>query len=214
MEVLVNRRILLLPIVVWLALSTGSAVGEPNAPSAGDLTLSGRKESARTTPNQPESPESHLDMSLEELIAVEVRPTVAVNAAEPYGYGDAPAHGSNHVAPLVGQRRLSHEWTADGALRAYWGFPGLEDYDRYLPGTVRLGSTPGLEPRGERGYGGNYYLNLGLQYRPKTNLILRLDGYYLLNLLGSDLNERNYYAFLGDYPSHAPFLAVWMIYQF
>jgi len=92
--------------------------------------------------------------------------------------------------------------------------PGLESYNEYMPGTMGSGSTPAIEPGWEKGYRGNYYLNLGLQYQPRKNLTLRVDGYNLLGIFDSDLNKRNYYTSLGDYRSHAAAVAVWVIYQF
>jgi len=137
-----------------------------------------------------------------------------VNTAAPYGFGSDLANWSNHVTKIVGQRRLDREWTLDGSLRIYWGFPGLRDYNRYMPGTMGLDSTPAIEPGWEKAYRGNYYLNLGLQYEPTKNLTVRLDGYNLLGIFDSDLNKRNYYTSPGDYRSHAPALAVWVIYRF
>jgi len=149
------------------------------------------------------------------LYDFDLEPNMAtVNTSEPYGYGDDLANWSNNVTKIVGQRKLSREWTLDGSLRIYWGFPGLESYNEYMPGSMGVGSTPAIEPGWEKGYRANYYLNLGLQYQPKKNLIFRLDGYNLLGIFDSDLNKRNYYSSLGDYRSHAAAVALWAIYQF
>jgi iron complex outermembrane receptor protein len=137
-----------------------------------------------------------------------------VNTSEPYGYGDDLANWSNNVTKIVGQHKLNRDWTLDGSLRIYWGFPGLESYNEYTPGSMGPGSTPAIEPDWEKGYRGNYYLNLGLQYQPSKNVTFRLDGYNLLGIFDSDLNKRNYYTSLGDYRSHAPAVALWVLYQF
>jgi iron complex outermembrane receptor protein len=149
------------------------------------------------------------------LYDFDLEPNMAtVNTSEPYGYGDDLANWSNHVTKLVGRRRLNRQWTLDGSLRIYWGFPGLESYNEYTPGSMGPGSAPAIEPDWEKGYRGNYYLNLGLQYQPRKNLTLRVDGYNLLGIFDHDLNKRNYYTSLGDYRSHAAAVALWVIYQF
>jgi outer membrane receptor for ferrienterochelin and colicins len=137
-----------------------------------------------------------------------------VNTAYPYGYGLDLANWSNHISKIVGQRKLDEQWTFDGSFRVYWGFPGLRSYNEYMPGTMGPGSAPAIEPGWEKGYRGNYYLNLGLQYQPCRSLTVRLDGYNLLGIFDRDLNKRNYYTSLGDYRSHAPAIALWLIYQF
>lgn len=130
-----------------------------------------------------------------------------VNTAEPYGYGDDLANGSNHVTKVTGRYKLDDDWTLDGSLRIYRGFPGLENYNDYMPGAMGQGSTPAIEPGWEKAYRGNYDLNLGLQYQPNGNLTLRVEGYYLLGIFDEDLNKRNYYTSVGDYRSHAPAVA-------
>ncbi len=129
--------------------------------------------------------------------------------AEPYGYGDDLARWSNHITKITAQHKFNDEWTADGSLRIYWGFPGMKDYDQYL---ASLNEFPDSEPGWERAYRGNYYLNLGLQYQPRKNLTVRLDGFNLLGLIDKDLNKRNYGA--PDYRSHAAAVAASLIYRF
>jgi iron complex outermembrane receptor protein len=136
------------------------------------------------------------------------------NTSEPYGYGHDLANWSNHVTKLTGQHKLDDEWTLDGSFRIYWGFPGMESYNEYMPSALGSGSPSVIEQDWKRGYRGNYYLNLGLQYQPNKRLTVRLDGYNLLGIFDRDLNKRNYYASFGDYRSDAPALALWLIYQF
>lgn len=138
-----------------------------------------------------------------------------VNTAEPYGYGDDLANWSNHVTKVVAQHKLDARWTVDGSFRVYWGFPGLEDYNEYTRDSqIASGAYPTIESGWEKGYRGNYYLNLGLQYQPSRRLTLRVDGYNLLGAFDKDLNKRNYYTSLGDYRSHAAAVALWLIYRF
>ena len=131
--------------------------------------------------------------------------------AEPYGYGDDLANWSNHITKIVARRQLDDEWSLDGSLRVYWGFPGREDFDEYNPSPV---NSPVIEPGWEKAYRANVYLNLGLQYAPSNNLTVRIDGYNLLGIFDEDLNKRNYYNGFGDYRSHAPAVALWLMYRF
>lgn len=134
-----------------------------------------------------------------------------LTTAEPYGFGDDLANWSNHITKIVARRQLEDEWILDGSLRVYWGFPGMEDFDEYDPTAV---SNPVIEEGWEKAYRANVYLNLGLQYEPCEALTVRLDGYNLLGIFDKDLNKRNYYNGFGDYRSHAPAVALWMIYKF
>ena len=129
--------------------------------------------------------------------------------AEPYGYDSDLARWSNHITKISAQYKFDDKWTADGSLRIYWGFPGMKDYDLHV---ASLTANPVLAEGWERAYRGNYYLNLGLQYRPRRNLTLRLDGYNLLGLFDKDLNKRNYGG--PDYRSHAAAIAASLIYEF
>jgi iron complex outermembrane receptor protein len=134
-----------------------------------------------------------------------------LTTAEPYGYGDDLANWSNHITKIAARRRLDDQWSLDGSLRVYWGFPGREDFDDYHRATT---TYPVVEPGWEKAYRANVYLNLGLQYVHSRHLTVRVDGYNLLGLFDEDLNKRNYYDGLGDYRSHAPAVALWLIYTF
>ncbi len=137
-----------------------------------------------------------------------------VISARPYGYGKDLANWSNHVTKLVATHELDDKWTLDGSLRIYWGFPGLEDYVDYTLNPAGNKTYPAINPGWEQGYRGNYYLNLGLQYEHCENLTVRVDGYNLLGIFDRDLNKRNYFASMGDFRSHAPAVAVSLIYKF
>lgn len=137
----------------------------------------------------------------------------ALITAEPYGFGDDLAMWSNHVTKIIGQYKLDDQWTLDGSLRIYWGFPGLKDWDRYRRSTWTDGwRYPIADPNIEEPYRGNYYLNLGLQYKPSQSLTLGVNGYYLLGIFDEDLNKRN--SSNCSYRDHAPALAFWGIYRF
>lgn len=133
--------------------------------------------------------------------------------AEPYGFGDDLAQWSNHITKVTAQHKLNDKWTLDASMRIYWGFPGMKDYDNYYPygadGTTRL-----VENGWEKAYRGNYYLNLGLQYKPSDDLTIGLTGYYLLGIFDKDLNKRNFIDSSGDYRSHAPAVGVYVEYKF
>ncbi|MDH7598552.1 MAG: TonB-dependent receptor [Sedimentisphaerales bacterium] len=133
--------------------------------------------------------------------------------AEPYGFGDDLAMWSNHVTKLVAQHKLDEHWTLDGSLRVYWGFPGLRDWDRYKRSQwADTWRYPAVDPNLDAPYRGNYYLNLGLQYKPSDVLTVGLNGYYLLGIFDEDLNKRN--GGNSAYRDHAPALAFWACYRF
>ena len=73
-----------------------------------------------------------------------------------------------------------------------------------------------IEPGWERAYRGNYYLNLGLQYKPQDNLSFGIVGYNLFGVFNKDLNKRNYMDVVGsgDFRSHAPAVGISMMYKF
>jgi len=139
-----------------------------------------------------------------------------LTTAKPYGYGDDLAQWSNHITKIIARHELDERWTLDGSMRIYWGFPGMKDWKHYSRYLLTSGSTDtGLtEPGWQRAYRGNYYLNLGLQYQPEKNLTFRVDGFNLLGIFNKDFNKRNYYDGRGGFRSHAPSLAVTMIYKF
>jgi len=130
--------------------------------------------------------------------------------SEAYGAGEDSALWSKHVTKLTACHKLTDQLTVDGSLRTYWGFSGIKDLERY-----RLSQNPNhpIDPDWERGYRGNYYLNLGLQYQPDKNLTFRVDGMNLLGIFDKDLNKRNYGS-SGAFRSHAPAVAVTMTYTF
>jgi len=131
--------------------------------------------------------------------------------AKPYGYGDDLANWSNHITKLTAQHKLNDRWTLDASLRIYWGFPGMDDWNKYSQGP-RPDSV--IEEGWERAYRGNFYLNLGLQYKPSNDLTIGVVGYNLLGMFNRDFNKRNYYGSYGDYRCHAPAVGVSVTYRF
>jgi len=132
--------------------------------------------------------------------------------ADPYGIGDDLADWSNHISKLTFQRKLNDKWTFDSSLRVYWGFPGMKDWGRHSDSAVA--GFPVIKDGWQRGYRGNYYLNLGLQYKPSKNLTIGITGYNLLGIINKDLNKRNYTGSYGDYRCQAPALGVSLTYKF
>lgn len=146
-----------------------------------------------------------------QLYDFDLKPGESTNiTSQAYDYGNDSAMWSNHVTKLTFQHKLNEQWTADGSLRVYWGFGGIRDYEEYQ---LSQNSNYPVNSNWERGYRGNYYLNLGLQYQPSQNLTFRIDGMNLLGILNKDFNKRNYGA-SGAYRSHAPAVALTLSYTF
>lgn len=148
--------------------------------------------------------------------------------AKPYGYGDDLAAWSNNITKIILQHKLNEQWTFDASLRIYWGFPGLKDYENYypylFPDAARtdlnypdggdISDHPWVDSDWKKSSRGNYYLDLGLQYRPSEDLTIGITGYNLLGIFNKDLNKRNYIASIGDYRSEAAAVGVWLEYKF
>ncbi|MFH1371778.1 MAG: TonB-dependent receptor [Planctomycetota bacterium] len=147
--------------------------------------------------------------------------------AMPYGYGNDLANWSNHITKVTAQHKLNDQWTLDASLRIYWGFPGMKDYDNYSPYLYSSAANTGTYPDGEtfsehpfvtngwkKTYRGNYYLNIGLQYKPSNDLTIGITGYNLLGIFNRDFNKRNYIASTGDYRCEAAAVGVWLEYKF
>ncbi|MBN2183603.1 MAG: TonB-dependent receptor [Sedimentisphaerales bacterium] len=137
-------------------------------------------------------------------------------SAKDFGYGDDLARWSNHITKLTAQHKLDDQWKLDGSMRVYWGFPGHKDFSHYVHDAYASGGWPdSLAAEGwQRSYRTASYLNLGLQHHPSKNLTLRVDGYYLLGIFNKDFNKRIYGGNNPFYRSHAPAVALSMIYKF
>ncbi len=145
-------------------------------------------------------------------------------SATPYGYEDDLVNWANHITKITAQYKLNDQWMVDGSLRVYWGFPGMKDYDDYWPyGGAAKNRTydpftnyPIIEEGWEKAYRGNYYLNLGLQYKPSKDLTVGIYGYNLLGIFDKDLNKRNYNETGGGgtFRDHAPAIGVSLAYAF
>ena len=147
--------------------------------------------------------------------------------AKPYGYGDDLADWSNNITKIVLQQKLDDKWTFNASLRIYWGFPGMKDYDQYTidetgtsyytyPGgtSIPLPDHALIENGWEKAYRGDYYLNMGLQYKANKDLTVGVTGYNLLGIFNRDFNKRNYYASTGDYRDEAVAVGVSVTYKF
>jgi outer membrane receptor protein involved in Fe transport len=152
------------------------------------------------------------------LYAFNLEPGAWVNvSAMAWGYGDDLGRWANQITKINAQRKLDEQWTLDGSLRVYWGFPGCKDFTRYIHEAYAVGGVwpDSLAPDGwERTYRAAPYLNLGLQYEANKNLTCRLDGYYLLGIFNEDFNKRIYGGNNVCYRSHAPALAASLVYRF
>jgi outer membrane receptor protein involved in Fe transport len=134
-----------------------------------------------------------------------------------WDYGDDLGRWSTQITKITAQHKLDDQWTLDSSMRVYWGFPGCEDFTRYMHEAYAAGDTwpDSLAADGwERTYRASSYLNLGLQYEASKNLTCRLDGYYLLGIFDEDLNKRIYGGNNTTYRSHAPALAASLVYRF
>jgi len=131
--------------------------------------------------------------------------------AKPYGYGDDLAQWSNHITKITAEQKLDDKWTLDGSFRIYWGFPGMKDYDQYLHDTSN-NNVAQLFEMDNKPYRGNYYLNLGLRYKPTNDMTIGIFGYYLLGIFDRDLNKRN--TGYSGFRDHAPAVSVSVEYKF
>jgi len=152
---------------------------------------------------------SHAYTKLIDFVLEQGRDSTIITAA-PYGYGDDLANWANHITKLTAQQKLDDKWTLDGSLRIYWGFPGLKDLNKYQ---ASLTSDPVMEPGWDKAYRGNYYLDLGLQYKPSNDLTIGVYGYNLLGIFNLDLNKRNYLSD-PDYRCHAAAVGISLTYKF
>lgn len=135
-----------------------------------------------------------------------------VLTAEPYGYGDDLANWSNHVTKLVVGYDLDDRWRLDGSARVYWGYPGAEDFARFVTDNQ---SPIAIAPGYDDPYGPSAFVNLGLQYKAADHLTVRVDSYNLLGWFDDTLNKRLYgFNSYGDYRVQAPAFGISVRYLF
>ena len=153
--------------------------------------------------------------------------TITYITAKPYGYGDDLANWSNNITKINLQQKLDDKWTFNASLCIYWGFPGMKAYDQYTidgTGTSYYTYTGGtttplpdhalIENGWEKAYRGNYYLDMGLQYKANKDLTVGVTGYNLLGIFNRDFNKRNYINSTGDYRDEAVAVGVSVAYKF
>ncbi|MGD0572107.1 MAG: TonB-dependent receptor plug domain-containing protein [Sedimentisphaerales bacterium] len=133
--------------------------------------------------------------------------------AKPYGIGDDLDNWSNNITKLTARQKLDDKWTFNASFRIYWGFPGTKDYNKLYP-TIYSGGGQFIEDGWEKAYRGDYFLNLGLQYKASKDLTIGITGYNLLGIFNIDLNKRNYLDSNGDYRCEAPAVGVSVEYKF
>ena len=128
-------------------------------------------------------------------------------------FGPHLANWSPHLTKLYVVREIDCCWSASGSLRIYWAFPGARDLTEYNNYLLASTGTPsaglGLsDPGYDKAFGGNYYLDFGLERKIRDRSAVRLDLYNVLGWLDQDLNKRNYLNRLSEYRSEAAALAL------
>ena len=138
--------------------------------------------------------------------------TSTLITSSPNGYGDDLAQWANNITKLNAQQKLDDKLTLDGSLCIYWGFPGAKEYDKYIKATNPTNTL--IEDGWEKAYRGDYYLDLGLQYKASKDLTIGVYGYYLLGIFNEDFNKSNYFGGSGGYRCYAPAVSVSLTYKF
>jgi iron complex outermembrane receptor protein len=128
-------------------------------------------------------------------------------------FGRHLANWSPHLTKLYLVREFDCCWSASGSLRIYWDFPGARDlteYNNYLLASTGAPSAGlGLsDPGYDKAFGGNYYLDLGLERKIRDRSAVRLDLYNVLGWFDQDLNKRNYLNRLSEYRAEAAAVAL------
>jgi hypothetical protein len=90
----------------------------------------------------------------------------------------------------------------------------MKDYDEYFPYVINPPGGRFVQEGWEKTYRGDYFLNLGLQYKPGDDLTIGVTGYNLLGIFNRDFNKRNYLDSSGDYRCHAAAIGVSVEYKF
>jgi len=108
------------------------------------------------------------------------------HSAAPYGYGDDFASWSNHLTKLVVHHDITESWATDMSLYTYWGYPGREDFVDYREADT--GATESYAH--DDAFSPSVFLNLGVEYKPRKNMTLRVDGHNLLGWIDPQFNKR------------------------
>ncbi len=191
-------------LVSWDETNKQSAVVGTQKDWGAELEASYHTEKTRLT----------LSHGYTKLLAFNLEPGASTyETAKPYGYGDDLDNWSNNITKLTAQQKLDDKWTFNGSFRIYWGFPGTKDYNKYYP-TLYSGGDQFIENGWEKAYRGDYFLDLGLEYKPSKNLTIGITGYNLLGIFNINLNKRNYLDSNGDYRCEAPAIGVSVTYKF
>ncbi len=126
------------------------------------------------------------------------------------------ANWSNQITKLTAYRSLSKQFSIDGSLAVYWGYPGSEDMALFYEGP-----NDRYQPGYDAPFDLSAFLNLGLEYKPQENLRLRLDAYNVLGWCDKEYNGRPYgwndgsgNFSMGNWRADAPAIGVSLTYKF
>ena len=135
--------------------------------------------------------------------------------AEPYGFGNNLAEWAPFITKLSVLHDMGRRFTASTSFVYYSGFPGGLDFANY---SATLPAPPSAMPLSDPGYdvpyGPNAYWNVGLEFRPVDRLVLRADGYNLVDLWNQDVSKRNFYFRLSEFNVQPASLGLSLRYRF
>jgi outer membrane receptor protein involved in Fe transport len=164
--------------------------------------------------------------SYTQLIDAQQRATVPVTVISvedaANGIGNDLGFWSNHLSKIALLYDLAPTLKLSSSLVHYWGFPGTDDFSRWitanagnaLPGNTytRYGVYDGSNTRTGKG---NTYFNAGLKWQPTQKLGVAFDGYNLLGLFDEEISKRNFIGEnAGSYQIDPASFAIKLDYQF
>jgi len=142
-------------------------------------------------------------------------------SAQPYGYGDDFANWNNHITKLRVNYQLNSKLKWINSMQIYWGMPGAEDMSDYnnidLIQTYLYNESvkyklPVLETN--EAVEEHIYLNSGISYQVKKDLLMTFNAYNILGFFDSSYNIRNYFQRTSHYRDMAPSFACRLSYKF
>jgi hypothetical protein len=117
------------------------------------------------------------------------------------GVGDDLGFWSNNLTKVALLYDVNETVKLSSSLVHYWGFPGIEDFSRWvtanagaaLPGTTyrRYGVYDGSNTRTSQG---NTYWNLGVKWQVRPQLGVAIDGHNVLGFFDEKINKRDFIA--------------------
>lgn len=123
--------------------------------------------------------------------------------AAPYGYGSNFANWSNHQTTANFVYNVSDKLETNASATILWGYPGAKDYVRYNNDV--LGGSSGVpnSTGNLRAFEESIFLNMGMRYQLKENLIVNLNAHNILGWADKRLNKNNVFLRSGLYQSEA-----------